>query len=433
MLWGDQDEDGQNDNYVKLAMTDQMYKDSILDAEDIPANDDQWPVMGSSETSYSLIELMEDDAGSSLAYDDPKWDALLDQLTYQDMARLCAVGLRMTVSLESVGKPETLDHNGPSGVTQRYSAGPNGYANQTNDPDKELTGTCYPCNGIIAATMNDDLVQEVGELIGEDAMWAGYAGFYGSGLNIHRTPYAGRVFEYYSEDGTLTGLIDTYETLGIQAKGVYVYNKHFALNDQELQRQGLGTWCNEQAMREIYLRAFELPIVNADAKCVMTAFNRIGAVWSGACEPLLTGWLRDEAGMTGFAVTDMYEGDYMSKPHEVLAGNDIPDNFPGTTGTNTAGASTENLGFEFADYGPDGATPNAQVARAMRESSHRILYTVLHSRGMDGIGNNTRIVSVTPWWQTALNAAQITFAVLSVVAVGLLVADMIPRKKDSTQ
>ena len=432
MLWADEDEDGQNDNYVKLSMTDQMYKDSILDAEDIPADDGQWPVMGSSETTHSLIQLLKDDADKPLDYNDPKWDELLDQLTYEDMARLCAVGLRMTVSLESVGKPETLDHNGPSGVTQKYSAGPNGYANQTNDPDKELTGTCYPCNGIIAATMNDKLAQEVGELIGEDAMWAGYAGFYGSGLNIHRTPYAGRVFEYYSEDGILTGLIDTYETLGIQSKGVYVYNKHFALNDQELQRQGLGTWCNEQAMREIYLRAFELPIVNADAKCVMTAFNRIGAVWSGACEPLLTGWLRNEAGMTGFAVTDMYEGDYMSKPHEVLAGNDIPDNFPGTTGTVTTGASTDNLGFEFADYGPDGATPNAQVARAMRESSHRILYTVLHSRGMDGIGSNTRIVSVTPWWQTALNAAQIVLALLSVLSVALLVADMIPRKKDSS-
>ena len=109
-------------------------------------------------------------------------------------------------------------------------------------------------------------------------MWAGYAGIYGSGLNIHRTPYAGRVFEYYSEDGILTGLIDTYETIGIQSKGVYVYNKHFALNEQELQRQGLATWCNEQAMREIYLRAFELPIVDAGAKCVMTAFNRIGVV-----------------------------------------------------------------------------------------------------------------------------------------------------------
>jgi len=431
MLWGDKDEDGLNDQYVKLTMTDEMYKDVILDGEDIPADDGQWPVMGSTETNYNLIELLKDDAGNKLGYNDPKWEELLDQLTYEDMARLCAVGLRMTVSLESIGKPETLDHNGPSGVTQKYSAGANGYANQTNDPDKELTGTCYPCNGIVAATMNDKLAQEVGELIGEDAMWAGYAGFYGSGVNIHRTPYAGRVFEYYSEDGTLTGLIDTYETLGIQSKGVYVYNKHFALNDQELQRQGLATWCNEQAMREIYLRAFELPIVNADAKCVMTAFNRIGAVWSGACEPLITGWLRGEAGMDGFAVTDMYEGDYMSKPHEVLAGNDIPDNFPGTTGTGVTATSTGDLGFEFADYGPNGATPNAQVARALRESSHRILYTVLHSRGMDGIGADTRIVAVTPWWQTALSAVQITFALLSAVAIVLLVLDMLPRKKNS--
>lgn len=429
MLWSDSNEDGENDNYVKLSMTDQMYKDVILDADDFPANDGQWPTMDSNETSYSLIQLLKDDDGNPLPYNDAKWDALLDQLTYDDMARLCAVGLRMTVSLESIGKPETLDHNGPSGVTQAYSAGTNGYANQTNDPDKGLTGTCYPCNGIVAATMNDKLVQEVGELIGEDAMWAGYAGFYGSGLNIHRTPYAGRVFEYYSEDGILTGLIDTYETIGIQSKGVYVYNKHFALNDQELQRQGLGTWCNEQAMREIYLRAFELPIVNADAKCVMTAFNRIGAVWSGACESLLTGWLRDEAGMTGFAVTDMYEGDYMSKPHEVLAGNDIPDNYPGTTGTNVSTSSSDNLGFEFADYGPKGSSPNAQVARALRESSHRILYTVLHSRGMDGIGENTMIVAVTPWWQTALNAAQIAFAILSVASIALLVMDMLPRKK----
>ena len=179
----------------------------------------------------------------------------------------------------------------------------------------------------------------------------------------------------------------------------------------------------------MYLRAFELPIVNADAKNVMTAFNRIGAVWAGACSELLTGWLRGEAGMSGFAVTDMYEGDYMSKPHEVLAGNDIPDNYPGTTGTNVSGNNVTNLGFEFADYGPNGATPNAQIARAMRESSHRILYTVLHSRGMDGIDANTIIVSVTPWWQTMLNAMQIGFAVLSVAAAAWLVLDMIPRKK----
>ena len=429
MLWLDSDEDGYNDNYVKLTMTDKMYADTILDASDLPVNDDEWPVMGSTETSYNLIHLLADENGEPIAYDDPLWEDLLNQLTYEDLSRLCAVGLRMTASLESIGKPETLDHNGPSGVTQKYSAGTNGYANQTNDPDKGMTGTCYPCNGIVAATMNDQLVLEVGELIGEDAMWAGYAGFYGTGLNIHRTPYAGRVFEYYSEDGILTGLIATAETIGIQSKGVYVYNKHFALNDQELQRQGLGTWCNEQAMREIYLRAFELPIVNADAKNVMTAFNRIGAVWAGACKNLITDWLRGEAGMSGFAVTDMYEGDYMSKPHEVLAGNDIPDNYPGTTGTNVSGNTVTNLGFEFADYGPDGATPNAQIARAMRESSHRILYTVLHSRGMDGIDANTIIVSVTPWWKTMLQGMKIGFTVLSVLSAAWLVLDMIPRKK----
>ena len=428
-LWGDTNEDGYNDNFVKLALTDAMYKDLILDAADLPANDDNWPTMGSEETSYMLINLMDDENGNTIPYDDPMWDDLLDQLTYEELSTLCAVGLRMTIHVESIGKPGTLDHNGPSGVTQKYSAGSNGYAVVNNDPDKDLTGTCFPCNGIIAATMNDKLAREVGDMIGEDAMWAGYAGFYGSGVNIHRTPYAGRVFEYYSEDGILTGLIDAQETLGIQSKGVYVYNKHFALNDQELQRNGISTWCNEQAMREIYLRAFELPIVNADAKCVMTAFNRIGPVWAGACKELVTDWLRGEAGMTGFAVTDMYEADYMSKPHEVLAGNDIPDNYPGTYGTSQVGSTDTFLGFEFADYGPNGATPNAPLARAMRESSHRILYTVLHSRGMDGIKENTRIVTITPWWQTALNNAQMGLAIATALSALLLLIDIATGKK----
>ncbi len=423
-LWKDDNADSANDSYEKLVLTDTMYADTILDSADIPLSDNNWPVMGSTATKHVLISLMDK------PYNDKMWDELLDQLTYEELSRLCAVGLRMTIDVESIVKPETLDHNGPSGVTQKYSAGPNGYANQNNDPDKNMTGTCYPCNGIIAATMNDKLAKEVGELIGEDAMWAGYAGFYGSGLNIHRTPYSGRVFEYFSEDGTLTGLINTYETRGIQSKGVYVYNKHFVLNDQEQARSGLATWCNEQAMREIYLRAFELPIVNADAKCVMTAFNRIGAVWAGACKELLTDWLRGEAGMSGFAVTDMYDGSIMSKPHEVLAGNDIPDNYPGGTGTGTSGAT--NLGFEFEAYGPNGATPNAQLARAMRVSAHRILYTVLHSRGMDGIDEGSRLKTITPWWQTTLTVSTIVLAVLSAASIAWVVMDMIPRRKKAT-
>lgn len=396
---------------VQLAMTAQIAADAKLDDSDLPdATGMEFPTMGVS-VNLQLVNMMDYD------YDDPQWDIFMDQLTYEQMAKLCANGLRMTINIDAIGKPLTVDHNGPSGVTQKYSVGENGYAVQTNDPQKDIKGTCYPCNGIIAATFNDELIREVGELIGEDAMWAGYAGLYGTGLNIHRSPYAGRVFEYYSEDGTLTGLVDAAETLGIQSKGVYVYNKHFVLNDQENNRAGIATWVNEQALRENYLRAFELPIVNADAKCVMTAFNRLGAQWAGAYTELLTDWLRGEAGMEGFAVTDMYDDTYMVKANEVVAGNDIPDNYVG-----------DDIS-QFAAYGPNGTTPNAAVAQALRTSSKRVLYTVLHSRGMDGISSNTQIVSVTPWWQMTLNVAQWTLTGLTALALLLLLLDMAPRKK----
>lgn len=396
---------------VQLTMTAQIAADAKLDDSDLPdATGMEFPTMGVS-ANLQLVNMMDYD------YDDPQWDIFMDQLTYEQMAKLCANGLRMTINIDAIGKPLTVDHNGPSGVTQKYSVGENGYAVQTNDPQKDIKGTCYPCNGIIAATFNDELIREVGELIGEDAMWAGYAGLYGTGLNIHRSPYAGRVFEYYSEDGTLTGLVDAAETLGIQSKGVYVYNKHFVLNDQENNRAGIATWVNEQALRENYLRAFELPIVNADAKCVMTAFNRLGAQWAGAYTELLTDWLRGEAGMEGFAVTDMYDDTYMVKANEVVAGNDIPDNYVG-----------DDIS-QFAAYGPNGTTPNAAVAQALRTSSKRVLYTVLHSRGMDGISSNTQIVSVTPWWQMTLNVAQWTLTGLTALALLLLLLDMAPRKK----
>ena len=390
---------------VKLAMTQQLFDDTVLTDSDLPSADGyEWPVFGK-QADLQLINMRGVDA------DDPQWETFMDQLTFDQLAKICANGLRMTIAINEIGKPETVDHNGPSGVTQKYSVGSNGYAVQTNDPDKNMKGTCYPCNGIIAATMNSQLVQEVGELIGEDAMWAGYAGLYGTGLNIHRSPYSGRVFEYYSEDGILTGLIDARETVGIQSKGVYVYNKHFVLNDQENNRAGIGTWCNEQALREIYLRAFELPIIQADAQCVMTAFNRLGAIWAGAHTELLTGWLRGEAGMSGFAVTDMYDGTYMVKVNEIVAGNDLPDNFVG-----------EDIS-ELKDYGPDGAKANPMVAQALRTSAKRVLNTVVNSRGMDGISQYTRVVREATWWQLTLNIAQWALGALTAVAFVLVVLD----------
>ena len=393
---------------VKLTMTAQIAADVVLDDSDLPDGTGiEFPTMGEN-ADLQLINMMDFD------YNDPMWDTFMDQLTFDQMAVITCTGLRETAAVQEIGKPYTVDHNGPSGVTQKYAylESGNGYAVVENDPDKNTKGTCYPCNGIVAATFNDQLVREVGELIGEDAMWAGYAGLYGTGLNIHRSPYSGRVFEYYSEDGMLTGLIDTAETLGIQSKGVYVYNKHFVLNDQEENRAGIGTWCNEQALREIYLRAFELPIVNADAKCVMTAYNRLGAQWSGAYYNLLTGWLRGEAGMSGFAVSDMYDYSYMVGANEIAAGNDIPD---GELLTN---------GYSLKPYAQGGAAENAAVVQAMRESSKRVLYTVLHSRGMDGISSNMKVVSVTPWWQATLNYAEYTLMALTALAAVLLILDI---------
>ncbi len=398
---------------VKLSMTDAMASGVVLDDSDLPdPAGAEFPAMGKN-ANLQLVNMMD------YAYDDPQWDVFMDQLTYEEMAAVTLTGLRETAGVSSVGKPATIDHNGPSGVTQKYSIGANGYASVGDDPGKDLKGTCYPCNGIIAAAFNDKLAEEVGELIGEDAMWAGYAGLYGTGLNIHRSPYAGRVFEYYSEDGTLTGLIDTAETRGIQSKGVYVYNKHFVLNDQENNRAGIGTWLPEQALRETYLRAFELPILNAGARCVMTGYNRLGVNWCGAYYALLTDWLRGEAGMTGFAVSDMYDASYMVPVHEIVAGNDIPDG--------------ELDLASLAAYGPKGSNPNPAVAQAMRTATKRVMYTVLHSRGMDGISEYTKVVSVTPWWQTALNAAQWTLLGLTVLALALLMWDIYGKKKPGTK
>ncbi len=393
---------------VKLNMNDQIAADVVLDDSDLPDDTGiEFPKMGEN-ADLQLINMMD------YEYHDPMWDTFMDQLTFDQMSYITCTGLRETAAVQEIGKPYTVDHNGPSGVTQKYAylESGNGYAVVENDPDKNTKGTCYPCNGIIAATFNDQLAREVGELIGEDAMWAGYAGLYGTGLNIHRTPYSGRVFEYYSEDGMLTGLIDTAETLGIQSKGVYVYNKHFVLNDQEENRAGIGTWCNEQALREIYLRAFELPIVDADAKCVMTSYSRLGVHWSGAYYNLLTKWLRGEAGMSGFAVSDMYDYSYMVGVNEIVAGNDIPD-----------GELLSN-GYSLKPYAEGGAAENAAVVQAMRESSKRVLYTVLHSRGMDGISSNMKVVSVTPWWQATLNYAEYALIALTALAALLLILDI---------
>ena len=224
-------------------------------------------------------------------YDDPDWDKLLDQVTYEEMAELVGKGYHNTAMVQSVSKPATTDDNGPQGFTQT------------------LTGvaTChaaYSDENIMAATFNVDLMKEVGICIGNDMLDLGASGLYGPAMNIHRTAYSGRNFEYYSEDPFLSGKIAAAEVEGIQSKGVYVYIKHFALNDTESRCRCIATFASEQAIREVYLKSFEMAVTEGGAKCVMNSFARIGGIWSGAHKGLQTNILRGEWGMTGFNLTD---------------------------------------------------------------------------------------------------------------------------------
>lgn len=399
----------------------------------LPEDNSEYPVYGSTDTDYKLIELLQDENGDPIPYNDPKWDDLLDQLTWDEQVDLVRYGMRNTGEIGSIDKPATVDQNGPSGLTEAYYIGKNGFATKTKDPLRQSKPMCYPAGGVLAATFNKELMYEVGDMIGEDALWAGYNGLYGPGSNIHRTPYSGRNFEYYSEDGYLSGIICGYECSGMEDNGLYVYNKHIGLNDQEDQRRGISVWANEQSIRELYMRAFELPITMEGtqfqygdetitlkgASGVMTAFNRMGLYWSSMNEGLMTNFLRDECGMRGIAVTDMWTSGaspYMNLAAMLVAGTNIVD---GQRPASDLDACKSN---------------HADVAWAMRESTHRILYTVVHSNAMNGVSVGTGMVTVTPWWKILLITLDSIFgAALAGVVVWLVIDEVRKKRSNSVQ
>ncbi len=383
-------------SYEKLNWTEGLYYDMTY--HEIEETRTDWPTYGA-DNGLMLVDLIGKD------YDDPLWDKLLDQLSWNETALQCVDANHLTHEIVSIGKPHTFDENGPSGMSKSFV--------KLGAEYRDVVGMCYPCNGIIAATFNTELAEKIGEQIGEDGLTAGFAGLYGLGSNTHRSPYEGRVFEYYSEDGFLGGTICGYETKGIQSKGMYCYNKHFAFNEQEENRAGIGTWFNEQAGREIYLRMFADTIRVGNGHNVMTSYNRVGATYSGAHKGLVTDILRGEFGMDGFAITDMGGDGVEAKPFQILAGNDTFD----------GNGKVADIG----DYRPGGAKESPTLAWAMRESVKRICYIVANSHAMNGLGGT--IVQITPWWQTALIVMDIVSGVAFVAFATLLTLQYLPRKK----
>ena len=328
-----------------------------------------------------------------LDYDDPAWDALLDQMTVDEMKLIIETAGYQTAGAASVNKPLTMDVDGPASLNLPFS-----FAGTASDA---WTGrTAYPMESLIAATWNTDLASGMGDAVADEALFLGVSGWYAPAMNIHRSPFAGRNFEYYSEDGLLSGLMAASVVKAAEDKGLTTYIKHFALNDQETFRgNNLLTWVNEQAMREIYLRPFEYAVKLGGSTAVMSSFNRIGATWSGGSSALLKDLLRQEWGFRGMVLTDFFGQEGQISDQGLRNGNDM---------------MLTPWGGPLAD------SSSATAVKAMREAMHNVLYSVVNSSAMNGITANTRIVYLTPHWVWGLVAADIIIFLLLVCAVLLI-------------
>lgn len=348
-----------------------------------------WYVSKARRQQY--VELTDEEAKIKLydligkSYDDKKWDELLDQLTVKQMTQLIGTGNFNTGAISNISKPKTTDPDGPSGFTNFLTM---------IDQTATVYDTCfYACESLIGATFNKELAYAVGNAIGNEGLIGNergdkrtYSGWYAPAVNIHRTPFSGRNWEYYSEDGVFNGIMASETVKAAKNKGIYTYIKHFALNDQETNRdsKGLVTWCNEQAMREIYFVPFEYTVKIGKTTAMMSSFNRIGSVWAGGNYNLLTGVLRKEWGFRGMVITDYNtHPEYMNPDQMVRAGGSL------------------NL-IQDMQPASSGATYNVTHRSALRNATHDILYTVANSCAMNGYGDGIKYAYAPSYWKMAI-------------------------------
>ena len=354
----------------------------------------------------SLRAMLEDSEGNltdHVDFDDPRWEQLLDEISLDEMKNLVGFGAFRTNSVAGVDgivdKPMTIDADGPSGFTSFIS-------------EADVYGTClYQAEAVMGATWNVELARQMGEIVGDEGNVGNektgvpYSGWYAPAVNIHRSPFAGRNWEYYSEDGLLSGKLAANVVQGAQSKGLYCYVKHFAVNDQETDREynGILVWANEQAMRELYLKPFEIAIKEGGAHGIMSSFNRLGMTWAGGSYPLLTSVLRDEWGFHGMVITDYSLNTYTHVDEMIRAGGDL--------------FLTQDTKKFYKD---DDAT---QIA-LLRQATKNILYTVVNSNAM----NIETTGYLPPLWQVVWQYAQI--GLIALLAVWGVLAFVTARKKD---
>ncbi len=336
-------------------------------------------------------------------YDDPMWDTLISQMSVEELDNLVRVGGYATMGVDSIQLPSTQDKDGPAGISSTLVGGEN--------------GTSYPPEIVLAATWNDELAEEMGRCIGEDSIDLGVTGWYAPAMNIHRTPYSGRNFEYYSEDSQLSGKMGAAVVRGAQEKGVLVYIKHFALNDQETNRMGVSIFANEQSTRDLYLKPFEITVREADAHAAMVSMNRIGSKWTGAHYGLMTETLRNEWGFEGLAITDQAS-------FEVFAYEDLR---AGLAAGTDLWLNTDTELWKLSD-----ADMNDTIVTSMQRAAKNIVFAITRTNAMNGLSSSSKIVQITPLWQIGVYAIDVVFALIALLGAAFATMDAVKgtdRKK----
>lgn len=355
-----------------------------------------------------------------LAYDDPMWDELLDQIDFSDeeaISALITYGLYMTQPLDDIGLVQTGDNDGPLGLTATWS-GTVGH----------VVACAWTSAPLTAATWNTDLVYEMGLAIGQEGLTNGIHGWYAPAVNLHRSPFGGRNFEYYSEDPLISGKIGAAMVSGARQNGLFAHIKHFALNEMDHARGNIQVYATEQSMREMYLRGFEIATKEAEctiqvydgetggqktvelkaAGAYMTSMTFIGPKFSGASYELLTTLLRNEWGFEGFVITDFTSGDNKSKDCGYKVGNDL-----------WMGMRTTALN--------DLDTATAQWAA--RNAIKNIAYTIVNSSAYNGIAPGSYAYYDMSPWRIGLIVFDVIAGVIAAAGVAWVVLRTVDEKR----
>ena len=308
-------------------------------------DEDVMPTTGA-DNGLTLADMRDAD------YDDPRWEKLLDQLTVDEMANMIAMAGYQTAAMDSVGKVATLDFDGPAAINNNFTG---------------VGSIGFPIEVVVASTWNKELAQAWGECMGKISQEMGAEGWYAPGMNTHRTAFGARNYEYFSEDGVLAGNMGAKAVEGARKYGVYSYIKHFALYEGNAKM--VSVWSNEQAIREIYLKPFEISVKQGGANAVMVSWSFLGDKWTGECSNLINTVLREEWGFRGMALTDFFRNNghgFMNADAALANGVD-------------AMLSTFN-GEENNVANPEHPTSVLQ----MRNACKNVMYTVVSSWAYDG-------------------------------------------------